>query len=631
MKTPDYRSTPFLAAGAVLVILLGLWVAGLGWYRNVLIENVRAEARQIVSGCTARLSGTLQENRARLDAMATIVSPEVSSDLLDGEFNAFARGLLQGQREIVNISIAPNGVQTYVYPPEQADAVAGHDLLNDARSEVRAEAREAMSTGTIVPSGPYELRQGGHGFVLRKGILAEDDAWGLVAVVLDVEGLMEEAGMAPRMREFVMGVRTSPEDRVFYGSSEAFAGEAVTGSVNALGDVWQIGAFPVGGFDAAISPGFDMVLWLTLLAVILLAGLAYFISAHAEEELASERRLLKGISETSPVGIVVLNSTGTITFTNPHAREVLGAPDLGERPYADPEWGIRDLDGHPLSAEESPFRRVVETGRTVIDARHEIHTAGERRVVSVNAAPLNKGVVAIIQDVTEQVDTERRIRAALREKDVLLREIHHRVKNNLAIITSLLSLQQNRIRSADEAVFAFTETQSRVQALAQLHQMLYQSENLEVIDLADYVADAVRRLQNVYDPYGEVEIALDLATVRVDMDHAIPAGLVVTELLTNAFKHGAPESGAAIISVSLKYVEDTRVDLEVCDNGRGMLSETEGRDDTSLGMELVGALTQQLNGELDFDALVGTCFRLRFAPGSVGAAGSPGSRTQTDS
>ncbi len=629
MKTPDHRNNPFLAAGAVLVILLGLWVAGLGWYRNVLMDNVRSEGRQIVAGRAARLSATLQENRARLDAVATLLSPDVSSDVLGREFDAFAMGLLQGQPEIRNISVAPDGVQTFVYPPEEFDRIGGHDLLADPRPEVRAEAREAMNAGTVVPSGPYELRQGGHGFVLRKGVSDDDEPWGLVAIVLDVEGLMDEAGMAPRMGDFVMGVRTSPEDRVFFGSSDAFAVGAVTGGINALGDVWQIGAFPVGGFDAAISPGFDMVLWLTLLVVILLAGLAYVISAHAEQALVSERRLLKSISETSPVGIVVLDSAGVVTFANPYAGEVLGTRAAQDRRYADREWGIRDLDGNPLPPEELPFRRVTETGETVIDARHEIHTDGERRVVSVNAAPLNDGVVAIIQDVTEQVDTERRIRAALREKDVLLREIHHRVKNNLAIIVSLLSLQQNRIRSADEAVFAFTETQSRVQALAQLHQMLYQSENLEVIDLADFVTDAVRRLQNVYDAYGEVEIALDLASVRVEMDHAIPAGLVFTELLTNAFKHGTPESGAASISISMKYVEHTRVDLEVCDNGSGLSLETDGRDDTSLGMELVQALTQQLNGELDIDTSAGTCFRLRFAPGGVGAAGSPERRTET--
>ncbi len=593
--------TPLFITSAVLVLLLAIWVAGLGWYRNQLIDDVRSEARQIVARSTARLSGTLQENRARIDAVATLLSPDVSRDVLSGEFDAFARGLIQGQSEIVNISVASDGVQTFVYPADQGEAVTGHNLLEDPRPEVRAEARVAMMTGDIVPSGPYELRQGGQGFVLRKGILEKGEPWGLVAIVLDVNELMSEAGMAPRMGDFVMGVRVSSEDRVFYGSADAFADAAVTGSASALGDVWQIGAFPVDGFDAAISPTFDMVLYLTLLAVILLAGLAYVVSAHAEQALASERRLLKSISDTSPVGIVVLDSAGAVTFTNPYAQEVVG---------------IRDIDGNPLPPEDLPYRRVTETGETVIDSRHEIHTDGERRVVSVNAAPLSDGVVAIIQDVTEQVDTERRIRAALREKEVLLREIHHRVKNNLAIIVSLLSLQQNRIRSADEAVSAFAETQSRVQALAQLHMMLYQSENLEVIDLADFISDATRRLQNVYDAYGDVEIDLDLSPVEVDMDHAIPAGLVFTELFTNALKYGKPESGAARISVFLRCREDAKVDLEVCDNGRGMSSDTDGRGESSLGMELVHALTQQLNGALDLDTAAGTCFRLRFSPGS---------------
>jgi two-component sensor histidine kinase/sensor domain CHASE-containing protein len=612
----------------VLVLLLALWVAGLSWYRDVLIDNVRSDARQIVAHSTARLSGKLQENRARLDAVATLLSPEVSRDVLGAEFNAFAMGLVQGQPEIRNISVAPDGVQAFVYPSNEFDRIGDHDLLDDPRPAVRAEAREAMNTGTVVPSGPYELRQGGHGFVLRKGILDDGESWGLVALVLDVNELMTEAGMTPRAGNFAVGVRTSSEDRVFYGSADVFAGEAVTGTVNALGDVWQIGVYPVSGFDGAISPGFDMVLWLTLLPVILLVALAYVVSTHAEQALASERLLLKSISATSPVGIVVLDSAGAVTFMNPYAGEVLGARDAQDRRYADREWGIRDLDGNPLPPEDLPYRRVMETGRTVIDSRHEIHTDAQRRVISVNAAPLNDGVVAVIQDVTEQVETERRIRAALREKEVLLREIHHRVKNNLAIIVSLLSLQQNRIRSADAAVAAFADTQSRVQALAQLHQMLYQSENLEVIDLADFISDATRRLQNIYDAYGDVEIDLDLSSVEVDMDHAIPAGLIFTELFTNAFKYGAPDSGVARVSVSLRHTEDrdaTVVQLEVCDNGRGMSSETGGREDTSLGMELVRALTQQLNAELDTDTSAGTCIRLRFASGSPGRGGSAGS------
>ena len=616
-RDPHSR-TPLFITSAVLVLLLAIWVAGLGWYRNQLIDDVRSDARQIVARSAARLSGKLQENRARLDAVAALLSPEVPSDVLGGEFAAFARGLLQGQSEIVNISVAPDGVQTYVYPADQEASVGGHDLLEDPRPEVRAEAREAMTTGDIVPSGPYELRQGGYGFVLRKGIADNGEVWGLVAIVLDVNELMTEAGMTPRAGNFAVGVRTSSEDRVFYGDADAFAVGAVTGTVNALGDVWQIGAFPVNGFDGAISPSFDMVLWLTLLAVILLVGLAYVVSTHAEQALATERRLLKSVSDTSPVGIVVLDSAGAVTFSNPYAREVLGTRDPEERRYADREWGIRDLDGNPLPPEDLPYRRVTETGETVIDARHEIYTDGERRVVSVNAAPLNDGVVAVIQDVTTQVETERRIRAALREKEVLLREIHHRVKNNLAIIISLLSLQQNRIRSADEAVAAFAETQSRVQALAQLHQMLYQSENLEVIDLADFVTDATRRLQNVYDAYGDVAIDLDLSSVRIDMDHAIPAGLIFTELFTNALKYGAPEVGVGKIRVSLTRRENTAVFLEVCDNGRGMSSDTDGRGGSSLGMELVRALTQQLNGELDVDTSTGTCVRLRFAPGSPG-------------
>jgi two-component sensor histidine kinase len=274
-----------------------------------------------------------------------------------------------------------------------------------------------------------------------------------------------------------------------------------------------------------------------------------------------------------------------------------------------------------------PFRYVVKTGRTVFGSRHEIAVGGRRRVLSVNAAPLataptsglspesrqpSRGVVAALEDITDQVETEEQIRSTVREKDVLLREIHHRVKNNLTIITSLLSLQQGRIENAEQAVEAFAESRSRVHALAQLHQMLYQSENLEVIDFADYLRDAVSRLRNAYDPGGRVTIRLDLDSVELDMDSAIPAGLIFTELFSNAFKHGTSETTGGQLRVSLRRGEDSHATLEVADGGTAGPSEHEQGGDSSLGLELVQALTEQVRGRLEIDTDQGMRVRVDF-------------------
>lgn len=607
------RRTSLLFAGTVAVLLLGLWVSGLGWYRDVLIDRTRAEGREIVARSAARLSGLILENNARLEAVEAFLAPEASVEVLDTEFRAFARGLIEGRREVRNLSVAPEGVQRYVYPPAEAAGLIGHDLLADPRPSVRAAARRALETGETVTSGPYPLRQGGHGFVLRRGVRERERAWGLVAIVLDTRRLLENAGLSPRMDGFEIGVRRQGGDEPFFGTEEAFAPEAVTGTVRAVDSVWEVGARPLGGFAGAIGPQFDIVKWLSFSIVVLLVLLAYTLRARIETTLDTERRLLKRISDTSPVGIILLDRLGQLTFANPLARQILGLDEVTGGRYDNILWETTDLDGNPVPPEELPFARVMRTGETVADARHRIFAGDEERSVSINAAPFRDGVVAIIQDVTKQVESERHIRAALHEKEVLLREIHHRVKNNLTIITSLLSLQQSRIRSAEEAGAAFAETQNRVQALAQLHRMLYQSENLEVIDLADYLTDAARRLQSAYDAYGRVQVVFNLHTVEVDMDRAIPAGLVFTELFTNALKHGVPASGGGRIWVTLTRDADGGAVIEVADNGAGMSASAEAGSGGSLGMELVHALTQQLQGELDVRRNGGTTFRLRFS------------------
>jgi PAS domain S-box-containing protein len=448
--------------------------------------------------------------------------------------------------------------------------------------------------------------------VLRQGVRQNGEPWGLVAIVLDTTKLLEEAGLSERMNGFELAVTEQDESQPFFGAGETFTNDAVTGTVSAFGEVWRIAVVPEDGFDAAIAPALAPAKWLSLLAVLLLGVIGYALSSRTESLLDAERRLLKSISDTSPVGIVVIDQDGRLTFANPYARELLGVEEVSARRFDDPTWQIADLDGHPMPSEELPFSRVMATGETVIDLRHQLISDDERKVVSVNAAPLPRGVVAIIQDVTQQVEFERRIRSALREKEVLLREIHHRVKNNLTIITSLLSLQQSRIRNADEAIAAFSESQSRVQSLAQLHQMLYLSENLEVIDLADYIREAARRIQNAYDPYGRVQLHLDLTSVNIDMDRAIPAGLVFTELFTNAMKHGAPPEGEGRVHIALELRDGRDVWLSVGNSGTTGPIDFNRRDQRTLGMEIVEALATQLRGELEVGTGDGTRVAIRF-------------------
>jgi two-component sensor histidine kinase len=204
--------------------------------------------------------------------------------------------------------------------------------------------------------------------------------------------------------------------------------------------------------------------------------------------------------------------------------------------------------------------------------------------------------------------------STLREREILLQEIHHRVKNNLQVISSLMSLQVRRTK--DPATRdALREGQARVQAISLVHEMLYQSRDYAKVSFSEYV----RRLaNNVFFMVGVDPgcILLDLAIddVALAVDKAIPCGLVINELITNALKHAFPGGRHGTIRVELGRESTGQLRLSVEDNGVGMPPDSDIRQTQSLGLHLVSTLAEQLGAELEMTRDKGTHFRLTFAP-----------------
>ena len=193
----------------------------------------------------------------------------------------------------------------------------------------------------------------------------------------------------------------------------------------------------------------------------------------------------------------------------------------------------------------------------------------------------------------------------------LLREVHHRVKNNLAIVASLLRLQANRLPDP-EAARAVRESQQRIEAMSLLHQGLYQTDDVTAVDLPRYVADLVRSLSAAYNfSAADYDLTLAVAPLHLDLDVAVPLGLVLNELLTNAFKHAFNPAGVArpALRVALGPLPMGRLRLEVQDNGPGF-DPAAARAGGSFGQRLVAALTKQLGGELRVAATAGTHYQL---------------------
>jgi two-component sensor histidine kinase len=222
-------------------------------------------------------------------------------------------------------------------------------------------------------------------------------------------------------------------------------------------------------------------------------------------------------------------------------------------------------------------------------------------------------------DVTESRQKEQAISAALQEKDTLLRELYHRVKNNLQVISSLLDLQL-RTLPEEAARTALQESANRVRAMALVHEKLYQSKNLSSISLDDYIADLCRHLGNAAgaDQRGITMHAL-VEAVEVGLQVAIPVGLVLNELLANSLRHAFPDGRRGSITVHLES-QDGGCLLRVVDDGVGMPTGMNPASSTSLGLKLVHALTAQLDGRFQIRSGHGTEACLTFHRASGGQA-----------
>ncbi|MEI6126977.1 MAG: PAS domain S-box protein [Pseudomonadota bacterium] len=225
-------------------------------------------------------------------------------------------------------------------------------------------------------------------------------------------------------------------------------------------------------------------------------------------------------------------------------------------------------------------------------------------------------VFGLIQDITGRKMAEEKLLASLREKEVLLKELHHRTKNNMQVISSLLSLQLKYIDGENESLTTiFSDIQSRIKSMALVHEMLYMSRDIASIDLRDYVQALVASLlPGSMAAAKKISLALDLESVIVGIEAAIPFGLAANELLTNVIKHAFPGGRAGSVTISLHAREGNEIHLAIKDDGVGMPQNFFSGKGATLGLILVRNLVEyQLQGRLELDSGTGTQFKIIFA------------------
>ncbi len=205
-----------------------------------------------------------------------------------------------------------------------------------------------------------------------------------------------------------------------------------------------------------------------------------------------------------------------------------------------------------------------------------------------------------------------RLRAALQEKELLLKEIHHRIKNNIQIIVSLLRLQASQMAD-DRLKAALLVCQSRVRSIALIHEKLYQSSDLSAIDFGDYIRTLAGELLRLFgtDP-SQVQLDVRAQGIRLATKKAISCGLIISELVINALKYAFPGGRKGMISIEMAVPSPGRMVLVVSDNGVGLPDDFDDRKARRLGFQIVSDLVKQLDGELQIETTGGTSFRITF-------------------
>ena len=332
----------------------------------------------------------------------------------------------------------------------------------------------------------------------------------------------------------------------------------------------------------------------------------------AEETLKKSEKKYRYIVENAREGILTIDTTNIVTYVNPYLAKMLG--------YKGNEMIGKNLKSFLEENETIANPEVFKTYENGVkqENKYIFKKKDDTKIyTSVESSPIQEknnnytGAIALITNITEQVKAENKLKSSLNEKDVLLHEIHHRVKNNMQIISSLLNLQCEFVDNK-KAVNVLKESQNRVKSMAMIHENLYKSEDLTHINFSDYILNLVSNLFFSYDiDNTQIKPILETENVNLNMETAIPCGLIISEIISNSLKYAFPNGRKGQILISLKKIKKN-YQLIIQDNGIGIPEDIEFDKLESLGLKLVFQLTTQINGKIEINRSNGTEFKILF-------------------
>jgi len=319
--------------------------------------------------------------------------------------------------------------------------------------------------------------------------------------------------------------------------------------------------------------------------------------------------------DASPNGMVMTDQQGKIILVNSTAEALFGYKReelLGQS--IEILIPVAHRAHHPVLRSEylkNPSTRAMGHGRDL----YGLHKSGKEFPVEVGLNPIQtpRGMMVLVSviDITERKQQEELLKSALKEKELLLAEIHHRVKNNLQIIDSLLGMQSEKLPD-ETSVSVFKESQNRVKSMALIHQILYESLDFSRIDFSSFIQLLTDNLSISYALNAErISITIDADQVHLPIDISIPLALILNELCTNAMKYAFTENRRGQIKICLKQQTAEQLLVSVSDNGVGIPDDLDIENTTSLGLQLVQLLSEQISAELTIHRKKPTCFTLK--------------------
>ena len=330
-----------------------------------------------------------------------------------------------------------------------------------------------------------------------------------------------------------------------------------------------------------------------------------------ESLLTESEERYRRLFETASDGIVLLEKgEGKITHANPAAEKMLG--------YAKKESIGNKLQDIGVSLDMGDFQTTMQNlNKSGILNYNDVPVktkSGQHIYTDIYLVDRARLVQCNIRDITDRKQAEEGIRASLREKEILLRELHHRVKNNMQVISGLLDLQA-RSSGNPELIEMLNKSQSRIRSMALVHEQLYASKDLARIDMVGYVRALSQELFQAYkiDPRKIDLIVPTDGNVYVDISKAIPCGLILNELVSNALKHSFPSNGPGELRIIIHETKNKEIEIIVRDNGLGLPDDVDIQQPRSMGLYLVnGLVKKQLEGQIEVRRDNGTEFRIIF-------------------